>query len=96
VLRNLTTPAREKLHSWFREREGEIPYTEIQKRLREEFDIKVGFSALCLYYSEKAKEIWLGPEHERTAASGSTAKTIVIRIEVPAGCAVAVSTAEQA
>lgn len=95
-LRNLTTAAREKLHGWFRERKGEIPYHEIQKRLRKEFDIKVGFSTLSLYYSEKAREIWLEAEHERTAASASTAKTIVIRIEVPAGCAVVVSTEEQA
>lgn len=95
-LRNLTTGAREKLHNWFRERKGEIPYHEIQKRLREEFDIKIGLSTLSLYYSEKAREIWLGAEHDRTAASASTAKTVVIRIEVPAGCAVAVSTEEQA
>jgi len=95
-LRNLRTPAREKLHSWFRERNGTIPYSEIIKRLRDEFDIKVGFSTLSVYYNEKAKEIASGPEHERTPASASTARTIVIRIEVPAGCAVAVSTEEQA
>jgi hypothetical protein len=94
-LRNLRTAAREKLHSWFREQKGEIPYREIQKRLRDEFDIRVGFSTLSTYYNEKAKEIWLGPEHERKAASVGTAKTIVIRIEVPAGCTVEVSTEER-
>src|SRR3954468_13186108 len=94
-LRNLTTAAREKLHSWFREQKGTISYREITKRLRDEFDIKVGFSTISNYYNEKAKEIAAGPESERHGASARTAKTIIIRIEVPAGCSVEVSTEER-
>jgi hypothetical protein len=90
-LRNLTTPARENLHRWFREQGGQISYREIQKRLRDEFDIKVGFSTLSDYYNDKAKEIASGPEGERQA----TTKQIVIRIEVPAECAVQISTERQ-
>jgi hypothetical protein len=93
-LRNLTSAAREKLHAWFREQNGTIPYREIIKRLRDEFDIKAGLSTLSDYYNEKAKEIERG--RDGGAASASTATTIVIRIEVPAGCAVAVSTEERA
>jgi hypothetical protein len=89
-LRNLTTTAREKLHSWFREQQGEIPYREIQRRLRDEFDIRVGFSSLSKYYNDKAKEIEAGPEDDRQVAT----KQIVIRIEVPAECAVKISTEE--
>lgn len=91
-LRNLKTAARDKLHSWFREQKGEIPYQEVQKRLKQEFDITVGFSTLSKYYNDNFEEIWSGPEH----TSASTPKTIVIRIEVPAGCSVNVSTEEQA
>jgi hypothetical protein len=90
-LRNLTTGAREQLHSWFREQKGELPYHEIRKRLRESFDIKVGFSTLSNYYNAKAEEIWAGPREKRESAG---TKTIVIRIEVPAGHAIAVSTEE--
>jgi hypothetical protein len=95
-LRNLTTAAREKLHSWFREQNGEISYREIQRRLRDEFDVKVGFSTLSKYYNDKAKEIEAGPEHERQArAQGNAKKIVVIRIEVPAGCTVGISTEDR-
>ena len=94
-LRNLTTTAREKLHSWFREEKGTIPYREIIKRLRSEFDIRVGFSTLSKYYNERAKDIESGPGQVELASAG-TAKTTVIRIKVPAGCTVAISTEEQA
>lgn len=95
-LRNLTMAAREKLHSWFREQEGKIPYHEIQKRLKDEFDIKVGFSTLSNYYNEKYQEIQKGPDtaHQPASPAAGT-KTIVIRIEVPVGCTIGISTEEQ-
>lgn len=88
-LRNLTTTAREKLHGWFREKDGTLPYHEIARRLKAEFDMRVGLSTLSDYYNEKAEEIAALPQSH---APGS--KTIVIRIEVPPGCAVNVSTEE--
>jgi hypothetical protein len=69
---------------------NDLPYHEIARRLKAEFDMRVGLSTLSDYCNEKAAEIAAGPQS--TTATGS--KTIVIRIEVPPGCAVNVSTEE--
>jgi hypothetical protein len=96
-LRNLTTSAREQLHSWFREGNGTITYREIRKRLKDVFDINVAPSSLSKYYNQNFEEIQLEPGQERQLASAGKTKTIVvIRIEVPAGVTPAITTEEQA
>ncbi len=85
-LRNLMGHARDRLHSWFREQEGTVPYQEIRRRLKTEFGLNVSISSLSRYYSDHFLAI--NPATE----DGSPARTIVIQIEVPAGCRIAVST----
>jgi hypothetical protein len=86
-LRNLTHQAREQLHTWFREKDGTLPYREVARRLKEKFDVTVGMGSLSLYYNDKYSEIAnplnAGPQ---SRAKEGQEKTIIIRIEVPAGC----------
>lgn len=86
-LRNLSHDAREKLHAFFRENEGTLPLKDIAKRLAEEFDVKVSVGTLSAYYNDRYAEIVNG--------NAADPKAVTIRIEVPAGCRVNVST-EQA
>ncbi len=88
-LRNLTYDAREKLHAWFREEKGTITLVEIARRLESNFDIKVSQSTLSYYFSKNGAEIWAKPGTTREECND---RTIVIRIDVPAGCRVDVST----
>ncbi len=99
-LRNLMPIAREILHSWFRDKEGTLPYKDIAKRLLSEFDVHVSKTTLSAYYNEKFAEI-TGTESTPTAlddAATSEAPVIVVRIEieVPRGFRVDVRAAEGA
>lgn len=85
-LRNLMSAARENLHSWFREKEGTVPYKEIAQRLLAEFDVHVSQTTLSAYYNEKFAEI-AGTESTPAAlddAAASEAPVIVVRIEIEA------------
>ena len=86
-LRNLGHDAREQLHAWFREKEGTVPFVEIQRRLKDAFDIHTSVPSLSEYYNQKYGEI----ENPQTAGIAEP-KTVVIRISVPAGCQLDVST----
>jgi len=88
-LRNLTHNSREELHGWFREKDGTLSYREVARRLKEKFDLRVSTSSLSLYYNRAYPEIVGRKSTDGTAAS---VQTIVIRIEVPPGCRVDVST----
>lgn len=91
-LANITFHAREALHSWFREKNGTVPYHEIRRRLKQEFDFSVGLSSLSNYYSRKYDEIVDGSSSSAESDRQPKSRTIVIRIEVPAGCRVDVTT----
>lgn len=85
-LRNLTSYAREPLHAWLREKAKPVTYEEIRRRLKAQFGIQVSAASLSRYYDSHFQEI------HGTAQAEATHKTIIIRIEVPAGCSVDVST----
>lgn len=86
-LRNLTHDAREQLHAWFRENDGTIPLHEVQRRLNETFDVHTSVGSLSEYYNKKYSEIVNPP-----SAGIAEAKTIMIRVTVPAGCQIDVAT----
>lgn len=90
-LRTLTHHAREALHAWFRENNREVPYKVIQRRLKEQFDVSTSVTSLSDYYRDKESEIFSASE-----AEADHPKTIIIRIEVPAGVRIAVTTDEEA
>lgn len=90
-LRNLTHSAREELHAWLRESSGTVPYKEIAQRLKEKFDVTVANSTLSLYRAEKYDELF-GEPSALAGSATATPSVIVIRIEVPAGCCIDVST----
>ncbi len=90
-LQRLRHNARESLHRWFREEEGTIPYKEVSRRLLRESDLKASEGALSTYYHRHYEEI-VRVSKDGAAASPTDARTIVIRIEVPAGCHVRVAT----
>lgn len=81
--------ARERLHEWFREKDGTLPYGEIRRRLKSEFGLTVSIASLSRYYSKHGAAI---NAEAKKAAAIAPPKTIVIRIEVPAGCRIDVST----
>lgn len=75
-LYGLTSDSKRKLHAWFREESGTVPYHEIQRRLRQELGVRAGFSALSNYWQANAAEIFGG------ASSPVSSLAIVIRIEI--------------
>ncbi len=94
-LGNLMGFAREQLHEWFREKGGTVPYLEIRRRLKAKFGLNASATSLSGYYHKHWNELVGGtPEANASTAAptGASAKTIVIRIEVPAGCRIDVST----
>ncbi len=84
-LRNLTHQRRELLQQWFREKEGTLPYKEIARRLKSHFDLQCSTTSLSQYYHDKFNEI-------TKATTKPPLKAIVIRVEVPPGCRVDLST----
>lgn len=97
-LRNLTHDARQKLLSWFREDNGFVTYKEIARRLRSEFDIRVGITTLGDYYRQNEREIRnpavaavVGTNEHSTA---DARETIQVRITAPPGFRVDVLTEE--
>ncbi len=98
-LRNLSLHAREKLHSWFRENGGTVPYKEIARRLHSEFDVHASMTALSDYYRDKESEIKSLTTTATTSLvenSSEAPQIIEIRIAVPPGLRVNVVTAEGA
>lgn len=93
-LGNLMGFAREQLNEWFREKDGTVPYLEIRRRLKAKFGLNASATSLSRYYHRHWSELVGGtPEANASTAAptGAPSKTIVIRIEVPAGCRVDVS-----
>ncbi len=93
-LRNLTHGAREQLHAWLRESSGAVPYKEIAQRLKEKFDVTVANSTLSLYRAEKYDELF-GEPSALAGSATATPSAILIRIEVPAGCRIDVSSEQK-
>lgn len=94
-LGNLMGFAREQLYAWFRENGGTVPYLEIRRRLKAKFGLNTSTTSLSAYYHKRWNEIVGGkPEVTASTAAPPTAsvQTIIIRIEVPAGCRIDVST----
>lgn len=87
-LRTLSHAARSRLHEWFRHDGGTTPLHEIQAKIKAEFGFSVGISTLSNYYSDNFREITNPFGAEATAE----ATTIMIRIDVPPGCKINVST----
>ncbi len=87
-LARLRGEAREKLHAWFREAEGTITQKEIAQRLKQQFDIRASSSSLSDYYHKHYAEI-VAPD---AAGYEGAPHTTTIRISIPAGCRVDVST----
>ena len=93
-LRSLRHDAREQLHGWLRET---ITYKEVKRRLKERFDIETSVTALSDYFRDKRAEIkgdsFAGADAPQViCASADKPTTLLIRIEVPPGCRVGVST----
>lgn len=97
-LRNLMPAARQKLHDWFREKEGTLPYKKIAKRLLSEFDVHVSKTTLSVYYNEQFAEITGAGSTPAAleATAASEASVIVVRIEAPRGFHVDVRAADGA
>ncbi len=98
-LRNLAHHAREKLHSWFRENSGTVPYKEIARRLHSEFNVHAGITTLSDYYRDKESEIKSLTTTATTPLvenSSEAPQIIEIRIAVPPGLRVNVTTDEGA
>ncbi len=98
-LRNLAHHAREKLHSWFRENGGTVPYKEIALRLHSEFGVHAAITTLSEYYRDKESEIKSLTTTATTPLvenSSEAPQIIEIRIAVPPGLGVNVVTAEGA
>lgn len=81
--------AREQLHEWFREQGGTLPYGEIRRRLKSKFDLNVSTTSLSRYYSKHGLTL---KAPTRDAAATRPSKMIAIRIEVPSGCRIVIST----
>lgn len=92
-LANLMRFARERLHAWFCEENETVPYKEIQRRMKAEFGMDVSITSLSNYYHKRFL-----PSQQVPAPSSSsetvtpTTQAIVIRIDVPPGCSIEVST----
>ncbi len=87
-LRNLAHHAREKLHEWFRENGGTVPYKEIALRLHSEFGVHAAITTLSDYYRDKESEIKSLTTTATTPLvknSSEAPQIIEIRIAVPPG-----------
>lgn len=87
-LQRLGHDAREQLNDWFREDEGRVPYREIRQRLEEKFGCRTSIGALGDYYRKNVDTI-KNPFGGKVTTEPSI---LIVRIEVPAGCRVGVST----
>lgn len=87
-LRNLTSYAREPLHAWLREKAKPVTYKEIRRRLKTQFGVQVSTTGLSDYYHDRYEEIHGYADDKVTVGP----QTIIIRLEVPAGCRIDVST----
>jgi hypothetical protein len=88
LLQNLASNIREQLHEWLRQEDPPVPYKEIQSRLEKLTGYRVSVTSLCEYFDRNQGTIF------PPAPLQATPKTITIRIVVPAGCSVDVSTTE--
>lgn len=75
-IKNLPKVQRDKVHQYFREN---LIYSEISRRMREEFGIRIAASSLCNYYNRHAIEFMLPAEPNE---GGEIHLTLVLHLEI--------------